>query len=417
MNLMAGPISHVRVLDLSRVLAGPWASQTLADLGAEVIKVERPGTGDDTRAWGPPFLHDCEGNQTHESAYYLSTNRGKKSVAIDFTQPEGQELVRKLAAKSDILLENFKVGGLAKYNLDYQSLRDVNPGLIYCSITGFGQTGPYRHRSGYDFLLQGMGGLMSITGEPDGEPGGGPMKVGVAIVDLFTGMYATTAILAALAHRERCGRGQYIDLALLDVQVATLANQASNFLVANQSPSRMGNTHPNIVPYQAFATKDGHIILAVGNDQQFRKLCTVIGHPALAEDERYATNAARVYNRVNLGTHLKKIFTQQTSTEWIDQLEKVGVPCGPINTLEQVFDDPQVKARRMRIELPHRYAETVSLVGSPMKFSDTPVVHKQGPPVLGEHSNEVLGDLLGLGEEDIRNLHEAGIVEASGHLL
>jgi crotonobetainyl-CoA:carnitine CoA-transferase CaiB-like acyl-CoA transferase len=243
------------------------------------------------------------------------------------------------------------------------------------------------------------------------------MKVGVAIVDLFTGMYATTAILAALAHRERCGRGQYIDLALLDVQVATLANQASNFLVANQSPSRMGNTHPNIVPYQAFATKDGHIILAVGNDQQFRKLCTVIGHPALAEDERYATNAARVYNRVNLGTHLKKIFTQQTSTEWIDQLEKVGVPCGPINTLEQVFDDPQVKARRMRIELPHRYAETVSLVGSPMKFSDTPVVHKQGPPVLGEHSNEVLGDLLGLGEEDIRNLHEAGIVEASGHLL
>ncbi len=414
---MAGPISHVRVLDLSRVLAGPWASQTLADLGAEVIKVERPGTGDDTRAWGPPFLRDCEGNLTHESAYYLSTNRGKKSVAIDFTQPEGQELVRKLAAKSDILLENFKVGGLAKYNLDYQSLREINPGLIYCSITGFGQTGPYRHRSGYDFLLQGMGGLMSITGEPDGEPGGGPMKVGVAIVDLFTGMYATTAILAALAHRERCGRGQYIDLALLDVQVATLANQASNFLVANQSPSRMGNTHPNIVPYQAFATKDGHIILAVGNDQQFRKLCTVIGHPALAEDERYATNAARVYNRVNLGTHLKKTFTQQTSTEWIDQLEKVGVPCGPINTLEQVFDDPQVKARRMRIELPHRYAETVSLVGSPMKFSDTPVVHKQGPPVLGEHSNEVLGELLGLGEEEIRHLHEAGIVETSGHLL
>ena len=410
---MAGPISHVRVLDLSRVLAGPWASQTLADLGAEVIKVERLGTGDDTRAWGPPFLNDGEGHPTQESAYYLSTNRGKKSIAIDFTQPEGQELVRQLVAKSDILLENFKVGGLAKYGLDYQSLKGINPGLIYCSITGFGQTGPYRHRAGYDFLLQGMGGLMSITGEPDGAPGGGPMKAGVAIVDLFTGMYATTAILAALAHRERCGQGQHIDLSLLDVQVATLANQAANYLTSDQSPSRMGNTHPNIVPYQAFETGDGHIILAVGNDQQFRKLCTVAGHPELAEDKRYTTNAARVCNRADLEAHLKEVFKQRTSAEWIGELEQAGVPCGPINNLEQVFADPQVRHRGMRIELPHRLAGNVSLVGSPMKFSATPVMYEQGPPTLGEHSRAVLEELLGLGEEEIRKLHNAGIVETA----
>lgn len=407
---MAGPLSHVRVLDLSRVLAGPWASQNLADLGAEVIKVERPGVGDDTRTWGPPFLVDAAGKPTGESAYYLSANRGKKSVAIDFTQPEGQELVRQLATKSDILIENFKVGGLAKYGLDYRALKQINPELIYCSITGFGQTGPYRHRAGYDFLMQGMGGLMSVTGEPDGLSGGGPMKTGVAIVDLFTGMYAATAVLAALAHRDRNGGGQHIDLALLDVQVATLANQASNYLASNVSPPRLGNAHPNIVPYQAFATQDGHIILAVGNDQQFLRFCTVAGRPELAADEKYATNALRVHNRAELTAILTDIFKQHTSNAWICDLEKAGVPCGPINTLEQVFADPQVQHREMRIEVPHHHADSVSLVGSPMKFSATPVVQNQGPPVLGQHSDEILRGLLDLSEGERQRLRGAGVI-------
>lgn len=407
---MAGPLKHVRVLDLSRVLAGPWAGQTLADLGAEVIKVERPGAGDDTRGWGPPFLVDQEGNPTSDAAYFLSANRGKKSVAIDFTRPEGQDLVKRLAATCDIVLENFKVGGLAQYGLDYESLKTVNPAIIYCSITGFGQTGPYRQRAGYDFLIQGMGGLMSVTGEPDCCDGGGPMKVGVAIVDIFTGMYATTAVLAALASREQSGVGQHIDLALLDVQVATLANQATNYLVSGRSPTRLGNAHPNIVPYQAFATSDSHIILAVGNDGQFRKFCAAADSPGLAESERYATNANRVRNRDSLIPLLCDIFKRRSKAWWISELEKAGVPCGPINTLEEVFADPQVRARSMCVSVEHPVAGTTPLVGTPMKFSATPAGALQPPPLLGEHTAQVLEQLLGVDGNAILMLREAEVI-------
>jgi len=407
---LKGPLEHIRVLDLSRVLAGPWAGQTLADLGAEVIKVERPGTGDDTRTWGPPFLPDSEGNPTSDAAYFLSANRGKKSVTIDITRTEGQHLVTRLAAKCDIVLENFKVGGLARYGLDYDSLKAVNPGIIYCSITGFGQTGPYRQRAGYDFLIQGMGGLMSVTGEPDGATGGGPMKVGVAIVDIFTGMYAATAVLAALANRQRTGVGQHVDLALLDVQIATLANQATNYLVSGRSPTRLGNAHPNIVPYQAFATSDSHIILAVGNDDQFRRFCTVASAPFLASDERYATNADRVRNRDSLITALNAIFRTRTKSWWIHELEKAGVPCGPINSLEEVFSDPQVQARSMCTTVEHSAAGRIPLVGTPMKFSETPAGAAYPPPLLGEHTTQVLGDLLGIEKGTIDLLRDNGII-------
>lgn len=407
---MSGPLSHIRVLDLSRVLAGPWAGQALADLGAEVIKVERPGSGDDTRGWGPPFLADAEGSPTTDAAYFLSANRGKKSVAIDFTQPQGRELVCRLAQQCDIVLENFKVGGLAKYGLDYESLRKANPGLIYCSITGFGQNGPYRQRAGYDFLLQGMGGLMSVTGVPDGDPGGSPMKVGVAIVDIFTGMYASTAVLAALAHRDRTGEGQHIDLALFDVQVATLANQAMNYLVAGASPQRLGNAHPNIVPYQACPTADGHIILAVGNDSQFRKFCVAAQCVELSEDERYATNEGRVRNRKELMPLVEQALKKRPSHEWIALLEGAGVPCGPINTIAEVFANPQLEARGMRIELAHPLAGKVPLVGNPMKFSGTPVKYDLAPPLLGEHNDEILNGLLGLCEKECRALETAGVL-------
>lgn len=409
---MAGPLNHLRVLDLSRVLAGPWAGQTLADLGAEVIKVERPGVGDDTRAWGPPFLCDAGGRPTTDAAYFLSANRGKKSVSIDFTRPAGQELVRRLAEQSDILLENFKVGGLARYGLDYDSLKKINPRLIYCSITGFGQTGPYRHRAGYDFLIQGMGGLMSVTGEADGEPGGGPMKVGVAIVDIFTGMYASTAVLAAIAHREQSGEGQHIDIALLDIQVATLANQAMNYLVSGEEPQRMGNAHPNIVPYQVLATADGHIIMTVGNDRQFGSFCAVAGLPALAGDPRFKSNACRVENRKVLIPILEQALHQRRSKDWIALLEEAGVPCGPINTLAEVFADPQVIARQMRIEMEHRSGGKVALVGSPLKFSKSPVEYTQAPPVLGEHNAEIFGERLGLSAQQRQELAEQGIIDA-----
>ena len=400
----------MRVLDLSRVLAGPWAGQTLADLGAEVIKVERPGVGDDTRGWGPPFLADREGHPTTDAAYFLSANRGKKSVTIDFTRPEGQQLVRRLAASCDIVLENFKVDGLAHYGLDYPALKEVNPGIIYCSITGFGQTGPYRSLAGYDFLIQGMGGLMSVTGEPDGEPGGGPMKVGVAIVDLFTGMYATSAVLAALVHRDRTGIGQHIDLALLDVQVATLANQATNYLVSGRSPQRLGNSHPNIVPYQAFATSDSHIILAVGNDEQFRKFCLVAGVGHLAEDQRFATNAGRVRDREFLIPELTAIIRTRSKSWWIGELGKAGVPCGPINSLEEVFADPQVLARSMCQSVEHSVAGEIPLVGTPMKFSATPAGTTLPPPLLGEHTALVLEQLLGMDEGEIDRLRAASII-------
>jgi crotonobetainyl-CoA:carnitine CoA-transferase CaiB-like acyl-CoA transferase len=369
-----GALSGIRVLDLSRVLAGPWAAQTLGDLGAQVVKVERPGTGDDTRAWGPPFLHDGQGRATRDAAYYLCTNRNKQSVTIDFTRPEGQELVRRLADGSDVVIENFKPGGLAQYGLDYDSLRASNPRLVYCSITGFGHTGPYANRPGYDFLMQGMGGLMSVTGRPDGEPGGGPMKVGVALTDILTGLYASTAILAALQWRERSGRGQHIDLALLDVQVSCLANQSMNYLHGNgHVPGRLGNGHPNAVPYQDFPTADGPMILAIGNDAQFAKFCAVAGKPEWASDARFATNAARVANRVDLVAMMNAVTVQRSRADWMEHLEAAGVPCGPINDIADVFADAQVKARGMKITMPHAEAGDVALVASPLRLSETPV--------------------------------------------
>jgi len=408
--VVSGALSHVRVLDLSRVLAGPWASQVLADLGADVIKVERPGSGDDTRGWGPPWLRDRSGLETAESAYFLSANRGKRSVTIDVARPEGQALVRRLAEGSDVLLENFKVGALARHRLGYEDLAAVNPRLVYCSISGFGQTGPYRRRAGYDFLVQAMGGLMSITGEPDGAAGGGPMKVGVAIADVLTGMYAATAVLAALAGRERTGRGQHVDLSLLDVQVAMLANQAQAYLVTGRPPGRLGNAHPSIVPYQVFATRDGHIVLAVGNDGQFARFCQAAGRPDLARDERFATNSARVLNRETLVPMLAAALVERGSAEWIAALEDAGVPCGPINDLAQVFDDPQVRHRGMAIDLDHPLSGTVPLVASPIRLSATPATYRRHPPMLGEHTDEVLAELLGMEESEIAALREKGVV-------
>ncbi|MDB6446921.1 CaiB/BaiF CoA-transferase family protein [Pseudomonas sp. 21TX0197] len=405
-----GALSHLRVLDLSRVLAGPWAGQILADLGAEVIKVERPGNGDDTRAWGPPFLKDANGENTTEAAYYLSANRNKQSVTIDFTQPEGQKLVRELAAKSDILIENFKVGGLAAYGLDYDSLKAINPRLIYCSITGFGQTGPYAKRAGYDFMIQGLGGLMSLTGRPEGEEGAGPVKVGVALTDILTGLYSIAAILAALAHRDHAGGGQHIDMALLDVQVACLANQAMNYLTTGHAPKRLGNAHPNIVPYQDFPTADGDFILTVGNDGQFRKFAEVAGQPRWADDPRFATNKQRVANRSILIPLIRQATVFKTTAEWVAQLECAGVPCGPINDLAQVFADPQVQARGLAIELPHGLAGKVPQVASPIRLSETPVEYRSAPPLLGEHTLEVLRRVLGLDEAAVAAFREAGVV-------
>jgi crotonobetainyl-CoA:carnitine CoA-transferase CaiB-like acyl-CoA transferase len=407
---MGGPLGHVRVLELSRVLAGPWAAQTLADLGASVIKVEKPGAGDDTRSYAPPYAANRDGSQSSESAYFLSTNRGKRSVTIDFIHPEGQKLVQSLAAKSDVVIENFKVDGLAKYGLDYPSLQPLNPGLIYCSITGFGQTGPYRHKPGYDFMIQGIGGLMSITGEPDQRPGGGPMKVGVAVADIFTGLYAAIAILGALAHRDRTGAGQYIDLALLDTQVAVLANQAMNYLVTGVAPQRLGNAHPNIVPYQVFAASDGHIIVAVGNENQFARMCNVIGRPELASDERFATNASRVNNRDELIAILQGIFVQRTMSDWLLALERAGVPCGPINTVADVFADPQVQTRGLKLDLPHPSIGSVPSVANPIKYSATPISYSSAPPMLGADTDEILREMLGVPPEEIARLRKAGII-------
>ncbi|WP_323614886.1 CaiB/BaiF CoA-transferase family protein [Pseudomonas putida] len=405
-----GALSHLRVLDLSRVLAGPWSGQILADLGADVIKVERPGSGDDTRAWGPPFLKDVQGENTSEAAYYLSANRNKRSVTIDFTQPEGQRLVRELAAKSDIVIENFKVGGLAAYGLDYASLKSVNPRLIYCSITGFGQTGPYAKRAGYDFMIQGLGGLMSLTGRPDGDEGAGPVKVGVALTDILTGLYSTVAILAALAHRDQAGVGQHIDMALLDVQVACLANQAMNYLTTGNPPRRLGNAHPNIVPYQDFPTADGDFILTVGNDGQFRKFVEVAGQPQWADDPRFATNKLRVANRAELIPLIRQATVFKTTAEWVSQLEAAGVPCGPINDLAQMFQDPQVLARGLAVSMPHALAGSVPQVASPIRLSETPVEYRRAPPLLGEHTDAVLGDVLGLDGDALGRLRSAGVL-------
>src|SRR5882672_2119903 len=383
-------LSGVRVLDLSRVLAGPWCTQTLADLGADVIKVERPGSGDDTRGWGPPFLKDRDGHDTAEAAYYLGTNRNKRSITIDIAKPAGQALIRDMVKQCDVFIENFKVGDMARYELDAATLRELNPRLIYCSVTGFGQTGPYRERAGYDYAIQGIGGLMSVTGERDDLPGGGPQKVGVAVADLFTGMYASTAILAALRHRGLTGEGQAIDMALLDSQVAMLANLGANYLTTGVAPQRMGNAHQNIVPYQVFEVADGHMILAVGNDGQFAKFCEVAGCAELARDPRFERNAGRVRHRQTLVLQLAALMKQRTRADWLAALEAAKVPCGPINDLADVFADPQVQHRQMTVQMPHPLAGEVRLVASPMKFSATPVQYRRPPPLLGEHTAEVL---------------------------
>ena len=407
---MPGALSNLRVLDLSRVLAGPWAGQLLGDLGAEVIKVERPVSGDDTRAWGPPYLKDAAGQVTTEAAYFLCANRNKKSVAINMAPREGQELVRKLAACSDVLLENFKVNGLQPYGLDYASLHAINPRLVYCSITGFGQTGPYATRPGYDALIQGMSGLMSITGRSDGEAGAGPQKVGVALTDVLTGLYATVAILAALSDRERTGRGQHIDVALLDTQVACLANQAMNYLTTGVAPGRMGNAHPSIVPYQDFPTADGYVIIAVGNDSQFRSLCRTLGEAQWADDDRFRTNAARVANRSALIALISQATVLKSTRHWIELLEDSNVPCGPINTIRDVFEDVQVRARQLRQELPHRLAGRVPIVANPIRMSHSPVEYRLAPPLLGEHTREVLTEILGLREAEIEALLAAQVI-------
>ncbi|MBV2180807.1 MAG: CoA transferase [Castellaniella sp.] len=405
-----GALSHIRVLDLSRVLAGPWATQILGDLGADVIKIERPGAGDDTRGWGPPWMPDQKGQESRVAAYYLCANRNKRSVTVDMAAAEGQDLIRQLVRQSDVLVENFKAGGLARYGLDYASLHALNPRLVYCSITGFGQTGPYAARAGYDFLVQGLGGLMSVTGRPDEEPGGGPMKVGVALTDILTGLYAANAIQAALAAREQTGIGQHVDMALLDVQVACLANQAMNYLATGRSPGRLGNAHPSIVPYQDFPTADGYMILAIGNDGQFARFCEEAGRPDLAQDPRFATNRARVEHRVELIPILRHLTTARTTAQWIQALESRAVPCGPINAVEQVFEDAQVRARGLRIEMPQTEAGPVSLVASPIRLSDTPVDYRLAPPALGEHTVQVLEEVLGLTPDAIGALRDRGVV-------
>jgi crotonobetainyl-CoA:carnitine CoA-transferase CaiB-like acyl-CoA transferase len=407
---MAGPLAGIVVLDLSRILAGPWATQALADFGAEVIKIEHPRGGDDTRSWGPPYLRDTEGRETTESAYYLSANRGKKSVAVDLTHPEGQALVRRLAEQADVLVENFKVGGLARYGLAYADLAPLNPRLVYLSISAFGQDGPDAAKPGYDAMIQGMGGLMSITGPPDGEPGAGPQKVGVAVADLMCGMYAVSGILAALHERHASGRGQYIDLSLLDTQVAWLANQNLNYLVTGSPPRRRGTAHPNIVPYQAFGTSDGHFMLAVGNDAQFARFCAVIGEEGLAADPRYVTNGARVANRRELVPLIERVLGMRTSAEWLAALEAAQVPCGPINDLGQVFAEPQVRHRGLRMDLPHPTAGSVPGVRNPVVFARTPIRYKRSPPRLGADTDEVLGQRLGLDAGTLSDLRERGIV-------
>ncbi|HEX7682933.1 MAG TPA: CaiB/BaiF CoA-transferase family protein [Trinickia sp.] len=405
-----GALSHIRVLDLTRVLAGPWCAQTLADLGADVIKIERPVAGDDTRHWGPPYLKTPDGADTREAAYYLCANRNKRSVTVDIATPEGQQIVRELARTSDVVLENYKVGQLAKYGLDYASLKAVKPDIVYCSVTGFGQTGPFAERAGYDFIVQGMGGFMSITGERDDLPGGGPQKAGVAIADLMTGMYATVAVLAALAHRDRTGEGQAIDMALLDVQVAMLANMGSNYLASGKAPQRWGNAHQNIVPYQAFQTCDGWIVVAVGNDGQFRKFVEAGARPELADDIRFATNPERVRHRDVLVPIVADMVKTRGKREWIAALEAAGVPCGPINDVGEVFGNEQVHARGMRVDVPHPSGATASLVRNPIRMSATPPEVRSAPPTLGEHTDAVLRELLGYDEARIAALRAKSVI-------
>lgn len=405
---MTAPLEGLRVFDLTRILAGPTCTQLLGDLGADIIKVERPNAGDDTRKWGPPYVRDAAGRDTTESAYYLSSNRNKRSITLDISKPEGQALARRLIAHCDVMIENFKVGDMARYGLSYADLKEEFPGLVYCSITGFGQTGPYAPRAGYDLLAQGLGGIMSVTGEPDRPP----MKVGVGIADVMCGMYATVAILAALRHRERTGQGQYIDLALLDSQVAWLVNVGLNYLTSGEVPQRVGNEHPNIVPYNVMPCADGYVILAVGNDSQFAKFCAFAGRPDLAEDPRFATNELRVRNRKALYDLLPEITRAKTQAEWVDGLAKLGVPCSPVNTVDQVFADPQVRSRGMQISLPHPLAGkgSVDLIGNPIKFSETPVDYRRPPPTLGQHTDEVLRELLDLPDTELADLRERGVI-------
>jgi len=402
-----GPLAGLRVLDLSRVLAGPCATQILGDLGADIIKVERPGAGDDTRAWGPPYLKDSKGADTSESAYYMSTNRNKRSVTIDLGNPEGQALVRRMAGSSDVLVENYKVGQMAGWGLGYDDLSGDAPGLVYCSISGFGQTGPYAPRPGYDFLIQGMGGLMSITGEADGPP----VKVGVAVSDIVCGLYSAVAVLGALRHRDATGRGQHIDLGLLDTQVAWLMNQGLNYLTSGTAQGRLGNAHPNIVPYQAFEASDGYLILAVGNDAQFQRFCAFAERPSIAEDPRFATNRERVRNRESLTPMIGAVIREHSVRYWLEGLEAVNVPCGPVNTVDQVFADPQVTHRNMEVSMEHPLAGGgARLIGNPIKFSETPVTYRQPPPLLGEHTDAVLEEVLGLNAEQRDRLRAAKVI-------
>ncbi len=414
-NLAMNALDGIRILDLSRVLAGPWCTQTLADLGADVVKVERPIFGDDTRGWGPPFLKDSAGNDSTDAAYYLGTNRNKRSITCDIASAQGQEIILALALVSDVFIENFKVGDMARYGLDFASLHKINPRLVYCSVTGFGQTGPYRERAGYDYAVQGIGGLMSVTGERD-DLGGGPQKVGVAVADLFTGMYASVAILAALRHAENTGQGQHIDMALLDTQVAMLANLGANYLVSGKVPGRAGNAHQNIVPYQVFevapaadGSKD-HLILAVGNDGQYAKFCTVAGRPDLSQDPRFAKNSERVRNRAVLVPMLEEVMRTRSKQDWLSVLEAAKVPCGAINNLAEVFDDPHVQSRAMVHTWDRPGTGPVNLVSSPMKLSATPVRNDVAPPLLGQHTNEVLGELLGYSSEKIQQLRKDAII-------
>ncbi|WP_038203008.1 CaiB/BaiF CoA-transferase family protein [Xenophilus azovorans] len=407
---MKQALEHIKVLDLTRVLAGPWATQILADMGAHVVKVERPGAGDDLRAWGPPFLKDAEGRDTRDAAYFLSANRGKKSLTLDISTPRGQEIVRQLAAGCDVLVENYKVGTLARYGLDYESLRRDNPRLVYCSVTGFGQSGPYAPLPGYDYIFQGMGGLMSITGMPDGEPGGGPLKTGIPITDVVTGIYASTAILGALEHRNISGKGQHIDIALLDCLVNVTGCAVMNYFLSGQVPQRLGNGHSNMVPYQVFRCKQGDVIIAVGNDTQFAAFASLIGLPELATDSRFSISAQRSRNREVLVPLIAEAMLARTMQEWVPLLEAANVPCGPINDLEAVFEDPQVRHRGLKLSLPHGAGVQAPGVANPIRYSGTPIVYGQAAPRLGEHTDEVLRAELGLTSEAIERLRDEGVV-------